>query len=277
MANIHWKCTGKGSARHYPEDNRGITCKKNNCSRRAPLWYLAWLGLPWAAGIIGLSVSILVVTSLIRNRAQASSLLFVHIVDESDSARNNLAFSEGFHQTCQAMYKVARANKDRYAHIPVYSEIAEYQDATLVRSRQTIKDNCQLKAHPYSKQGTAVCPAWENTAKLISSMPNDMYPIVITQVHTNEYESFCPGTIENFYEQLLKHQGIHLIFGSTNDGNTTFNSSLFTHVNNSLDVKKDKHTIFLNNDEESCLKETAFYLRNKNSQAQGHIQASCLR
>lgn len=272
MSNIRWKCQGKKSAYHFQEYNKGFRCKKENCSQTAPLSYIIRLCfsksllisrfIAIAAGITAITASSIF---FIVRRSNDDGLLIVHIVDESGSARNNDNFSRSFEKTCETVAKVIRTKKDRYSRISVYSEVPEYQDPITISSRQTISDNCRLMSHSNEEGGTLVCPAWTNASNQIDVVFNEIHPLIITQVHTNEYESFCPEVVDLLYDKILENDGMHLIVGSTNDGDTSFNSSLFTYVSNSENQKVRENTLFLNLESEKCLREAASYLRREKS------------
>jgi hypothetical protein len=96
--------------------------------------------------------------------------------------------------------------------------------------------------------GTYVCQALDLAQEMSDRHPET--PIIVLQIQANEGEEFCPDTLKNLANKVSSRQGKLLIIGSTNDGNTGFNTNLW----NSL--KDLPNTQFCNQNIRNCVKDS---------------------
>lgn len=153
--------------------------------------------------------------------------LLIHIVDLSQSAVNKAGFLQEQKQVCHGLIDAA-SYQDLIIKIGVNSDI-QSTDPVPVTNREMLHGNCKPQPEPEG-YGTFVCPAWQQSLQLINRYPT-FQPIIVTQVQTNEVEEFCKDTLSALMESIIERNGIHIVVGSTNDGNTPFNKQLWAALN----------------------------------------------
>lgn len=165
----------------------------------------------------------LALSFLLNGCPKPPNLLLVHLFDVSESASNE-AFVKDTQQVCHGTVETARSH-DRISRIAVSAEI-QAADPQPIREREKLHRACKERSLPKGT-GTFTCPAWELAMQLSDRYPN-YRPVVINQIHTNEYETFCKETLEQLVQKISERQGRLVIVGSTNDGNQPFNAKLWS-------------------------------------------------
>ena len=241
-----WICYGTKDIRHPLTENYSDSCSLPSCPNRRPFFHRVKPWLPWATSIGGVMLGVAIVASLIP---KPEPLLFLHILDRSASAVNDSAFSQGLQQTCDVIADVSSRNFDSSFHLLVDSISESPYDRKTIESKRDFRQECQekFKIRQDANLNTYVCPAWEKAISEIDSLPSATRPIVITQIHSNESETFCNQTLESLSAKIANTSGFHLIIGSTNEGyiGKGFNSKLRSFIDSSTDSEVKFRTKFI--------------------------------
>jgi hypothetical protein len=256
-----WYCLGTEKIKHPPTENYGNKCSLPSCSNPRPVSLIIRSWLPWIAVTSGGALATILFFVF---TPKAYPILFLHIMDESASALNNEDFRQGVQQVCEGVADTARSNFDYTSPVIVYSKI-EAQDPQLISSSKSFREGCQNKSQirPDAQLGTFICPAWEEAIRQINLLPDDVRPIVITQVQTNEEEKNCnsDSVLKNLYEKLLERKGFHAVVGSTNAGKTEYNKTIRNFVNNPSNPDIKARTKIFSGNPATCIKKISNFVR----------------
>lgn len=198
-----------------------------------------------------LVVFVLLVLLLSSCKKQAD-LLLIRIVDTSSSALNDRAQNQFRKDACFGLADAAKTG-DKQAVIQVNQDTIA-TDAALIKERSKMYGLCHHNPQPKG-QGTYVCPALELAGELSDRSPNSP-PFVLLQIQANEGEQFCPQTWQQLAQKITSRQGQLVIVGSTNDGNTKFNSQIWQTLRTLPNTK------FCSAEVRQCIKESLQSIRN---------------
>ena len=182
---------------------------------------------------------------------QSTKLLLIRIADSSASALNDPKQAKGSKDTCFGLADGAKPG-DKQALIQVSQEVIA-TDPAMIKDSNDGYSVCHQKSESKG-HGTYVCPALDLAVEMSDRHPET--PIIVLQIQANEGEEFCPDTLKNLANKVSSRQGKLLIIGSTNDGNTGFNTNLW----NSL--KDLPNTQFCNQNIRSCVKDSIKNIRS---------------
>jgi len=177
---------------------------------------------------------------------QSTKLLLIRIADSSASALNNPEQVKGSKDACFGLADGAKPG-DKQALIQVSQEVIA-TDPAMIKDSNDSYALCHQKTKSKG-QGTYVCPPLELAIEMIDRKPKNV-PVVVLQIQANEGEEFCPNTLTNLANKVSSRRGKLLIIGSTNEGNTGFNTNLW----NSL--KDLQNTQFCNQNIRRCVKDS---------------------
>ncbi|CAD5960386.1 hypothetical protein PCC9214_03150 [Planktothrix tepida] len=181
-----------------------------------------------------------------------ANLLLIRITDISASALNDPEQLKISKDACFGVADVAKSG-DKAALIQVSQDLIA-SDPTVIKDQSALYSLCHKKTEPTKGQGTYICGALELAGEMSDRHSETL--MVILQVQANEQEEFCPKTLTNLGDKVASRNGMLLVVGSTNDGNTGFNSQLW-------DSLKDLHnTHFCNQNIRNCVKDSIQKIRS---------------
>ncbi|MBD2483217.1 VWA domain-containing protein [Planktothrix sp. FACHB-1365] len=182
---------------------------------------------------------------------KSTNLLLIRITDVSASALNDSAQQKISKDACFAVADVAKSG-DKAALIQVSQDLIA-SDPTVIKDQSELYSLCHHKPEPKG-QGTYICPALELAAEMSDRHPETL--MIILQAQANEQEEFCPETLTNLADKVASRNGTLLVVGSTNDGNTGFNSQLWSSL------KDLPNTQFCNQNIRGCVKDSIQKIRS---------------
>ena len=263
-----WICRGSKGISHPPTENYGRKCSLQSCPNQR---FSSWI--VWPTSGLGLATACILLFLFFSPKPHP--LLFLHIVDISASAVNehNKDFRQSFQQTCKGKANASKKKFDSSLYITVDSQAHNPEDRRLVQSPDEFLEDCQKRLprmpRPLAERGTNVCSAWVEASRTIKSLSQNARPIVITQVHADELEPFCPGKLDNFYKILIDKNGFHFLAGITNDGSfeAGLNKKLRDYIadfDGKVDTDDEKvapRTMFISRNPEMCIKAVSDAMR----------------
>ncbi|MBE9143550.1 hypothetical protein [Planktothrix mougeotii] len=180
-----------------------------------------------------------------------ANLLLIPITDISASAQNDPDQLKASKDSC---FAIADATKpgDKAALIQVSQDLIAF-DPAVVKDQSDLYSLCHKKAEPKG-QGTFICPALKLAGEMSDRNPETL--MIILQAQANEQEEFCPETLTNLANKVSSRKGKLLVVGSTNDGNTGFNSNLWNTL------KDLPNTQFCNQNIRNCVKDSIQTVRS---------------
>ncbi|SKB12597.1 hypothetical protein PL11201_410011 [Planktothrix sp. PCC 11201] len=199
-----------------------------------------------------LIVCLLFFVFLLSGCSKQSKLLLIRIADSSASALNDPQQLKASKDTCFGLADASKTG-DKQALIEVSQEVIA-TDPAMIKDSNDSYSLCHQKTESKG-QGTYVCPALDLALEMSDRHPET--PIIVLQIQANEGEEFCPDTLKNLANKVSSRQGKLLIIGSTNDGNTGFNTNLWSSL------KDLPNTQFCNQNIRSCVKESIQQIRSK--------------
>jgi hypothetical protein len=182
---------------------------------------------------------------------QSTKLLLIRIADSSASALNDPKQAKGSKDTCFGVADGAKPG-DKQALIQVSQEVIA-TDPAMIKDSNDGYSVCHQKTESKG-HGTYVCPALELAAEMSDRHSETL--MIILQAQANEQEEFCPETLTNLADKVSSRNGTLLVVGSTNDGNTGFNSQLWDSL------KGLPNTQFCNQNIRSCIKDSIQKIRS---------------
>jgi hypothetical protein len=180
-----------------------------------------------------------------------ANLLLIRIADISASALNDSQQIKVSKDACFGVADVAKSG-DKAALIQVSQDLIA-SDPVVIKDQSDLYSLCHQKPEPKG-QGTYICPALELAAEMSDRHSETL--MIILQAQANEQEEFCPETLTNLADKVSSRNGTLLVVGSTNDGNTGFNSQLWDSL------KGLPNTQFCNQNIRSCIKDSIQKIRS---------------
>lgn len=193
---------------------------------------------------------LLTAISLLLLLTGCEKILIVHLFDASASAINNAEFIKEEQQVCHGIVDALKSS-DRYARIPVNSQMAA-QDPDKITSREKLHRECKNQPQPKG-EGTFSCPAWQLAIELSDRYP-EYRPLIVTQIQSDELETFCTSTLQTLSRKISDRQGQLIFIGSSNEG-SKFNSNLWE------ELKTLPNTKFCQKNGRACVTEAINSLR----------------
>lgn len=263
--NKPWICCGTKELSHPITENHGSSCTLPSCPNKAPLTHRV---MPWTPGIAAISGLVLMAGIAKAIVPTPSPILFVHILDRSASAIDDSVFPQGVSQTCTAIANTSKQNFDSTFQVLVDSIADAPYDQKQIQSKGEFRQNCQesFKLRNDAKLNTYVCDAWNMAISELNNSSNNEKPIVITQIHSNENETFCSNTLKTLSSTITEGNGFHIIVGSTNEGfvNQGLNTNFRDFMNKSENAEFKYRTRFIDSSNPgTCIKKITNSIRYK--------------